>query len=111
MKKHLPPSYPTAEHVINARAKQIYGSLAALGRHFNISRAVVHNRMLSATRWPLTHKWWAMVLFIDPNDILKMGEAYNSPLPSDERIAAMVPKALAHWNEEVFPRRCEWRTL
>lgn len=111
MKNHLPVSYPTAEHVIHARAKQIYGSLAALGRQFGLSRAVVHNRMVSATRWTLTHKWWAMVLFIDPHDILKIGEAFNTPIPSDERVAAITSKQKLHWEEEVFPRRCEWRTL
>jgi len=107
----LPPSYPTVEHVIHARAKQVYGSLAALGRTYGLSRATSHNRMTSATRWHLTHRWWAMVLFIDPNDILNIGAAYNTPIPGSDRIEAMKAKQAEHWNTEVFPRRCEWRTL
>lgn len=100
--------YSNIEAVIRARGCQIYGNLSEMARAIGISRATMQTRIKSASRWPLSHHWFAMILHLDlPISLITPAEAMALPLPSENATASISAMQAELW-QHALKRRNDW---
>jgi len=100
--------YSDVESVIRARGCQIYGNLSEMARATGISRATLQTRIRSASRWPLSHHWFALILHLElPISLVNPAEALAMPLPTEKAMASIAAMQAEIW-QNALKRRNDW---
>lgn len=98
-KRVAEPQFPVVTEIIKARCVQVYGSMNRLALRLGMTRQALSMRVRSASRWHLTHAWWATVLGL-PVGLLEsdsIGAALAVSVPSQDDLARIIEEQSDVW--------------